>query len=324
MKKFLCVALTVCGLTGLAGSAWAQRFPVKPVRLVVLSAGAFPDVIARRMADQLTRQWGQPVIVENRPGANGIVAAEAALQAPADGHTLIWGDPVGWHMFLQYEGRDRIDPPTASLVPLGQVVDAPMVMYVSGKLPARNLQEFIALSRASKDPLFYGTPGKFSMHHLVFELLASKTGANLRHAPFKSIPQLAIAVAAGDVTTSMISPGTIIGMLKEGRLRALAWTGSSPYEALPDVPTFAQAGVPDFVVSVKAGFYVHKATPPDLVQRLSRDLAESLRQPQVASVMTNAGAIPVGSSPQEFAQVVQRDIELLSKIARDIAAKGDN
>lgn len=252
------------------------------------------------------------------------MAAEAALQAPADGHTLIWGDPVGWQMFLQHEGRDRSDPQTASLVPLGQVVDVPMVLFVSGKSPARNLQELIALSRASKDPLFYGTPGRYSVHHLVFEHLASRTGANLRNAPFKSISQIAIAVAAGDIAASVVSPIIITGMLKDGRLRALAWSGSRPNEALADVPTFAQAGVPDFVFSIKAGFYVHKATQPELVQRLSRDLAEALRQPQVASLITNAGAIPVGSTPQEFGQAVQRDIELFGKVARDIAAKGDN
>lgn len=299
-----------------AGAAFAQSFPSRPVRIMAWSAGTFPDLVARRMAERLAARWGQPVIVENRPGAAGIIAAEATVQAPADGHTLAWGDPVGWHMYLQQAEAGKGSTAPAFLVPVSLIVEVPMVLFVSPQLPVRSLREFVDYSRSRGDVLFYATPGNLSIHHLAFELLASRTGMKLQHAPYKTMGQIMTDVASGQVAAAFSGLGTIAGFLKDGRLRPLAWSGTARFGALPDVPTFAEAGVQDFVVGIQGGLFAHKATPRDLIERLARDIGEATRAPEVVEFVTRAGAVAVGSTPDEFARAAQKDIEVFNGVAR--------
>jgi len=309
VSRFLAAALLFS-----AGVAWAQSFPSRPVRIMAWSAGTFPDLVARRMAERLAPRWGQPVVVENRAGAAGILAAEAAAQAPADGHTLAWGDPVGWHMYLRQAEAGKASTAPAALVPVSLVVDVPMVLFVGAQVPARSLRELVELSK--RDTLFYATPGQLSIHHLTFGLLASRTGLRMQHVPYKGMAQIATDVASGQVAAGLSGLGSIAGFLKEGRIRALAWSGSARFAALPDVPTFAEAGVPDFVVGIQGGFFAHKATPRELIERLARDLGEAARAPEVVELVTRAGAIAVGSTPEEFARAAQKDIERFSEVPR--------
>jgi tripartite-type tricarboxylate transporter receptor subunit TctC len=189
-----------------------------------------------------------------------------------------------------------------------------MVLFVGAQVPARSLRELVELSK--KEPLFYATPGHLSIHHLTFGLLASRTGLRMQHAPYKGIAQIATDVASGQVAAALSGLGSIAGFLKEGRIRALAWSGASRFAALPDVPTFAEAGVPDFVVGIQGGLFAHKATPRELIERLARDLGEAARAPEVAEFVARAGALAVGSTPEEFARAAQKDIERFSEVAR--------
>lgn len=315
-------ALLLAAIALFAGAGQAQNFPSKSVRLILWGAGSFPDLVARRMADRLAAKWGRPVVVENRAGAAGILAAEVGVQAPADGHTLVWGDPVGWALFLQNEADRKGGNATASLVPVSMIVDVPMVLFVNSRLPVNTLQEFLQYARTAKEPLFYGTPGVLSIHHLTLELLASRTGIRMQHAPFKGMVQITQSVVAGDVAAAVSGLGSIAGFLKDGRIRGLAWTGPKRFQGLPHVPTFAEAGVPDFVVGIKAGFFAHKDTPRELLMRLSRDLSDAARSPDVVEFVSRAGAVAVGSTPEEFAQAAQRDIELFGRIAKEASARG--
>lgn len=302
--------LVLIAMLGFGAEAPAQAFPTKPVRLMLWSAGSFPDLVARRMADQLSARWGQPVIVENRPGAAGILAADAAAKAPPDGHTLAWGDPVGWEIHLR-QAKEASGAP-GELVPVSLAVEVPMVLFVGAQLPVRTLKELIEVSRSREPALFYATPGVHSIHDLTFQLLAQRSGLRLQHAPYKAMSQITTDVAAGQVAAAMSGLGSIAGFLKDGRIRALAWSGAARFAALPDVPTFAEAGVPDFVVTIKGGFYAHKATPPGLIERLGRDLGEAARSPEVAQFVARAGAVAIGSTPQEFLRIAQKDIDLFS------------
>lgn len=305
----------------LAGAALAQSYPVKPVRLIAWGTGSFPDLVCRSLVDPLSAKWGQPVVVENRPGAGGIVAAEAGRQAAPDGHTLVWGDPVGWPIYLQYEAADKGNNPTASLTPVTQLVEVPLMLFSGAKLPVRSIQELISYGRASKESIFYGTPGKYSVHHLALELMSGRLGVPMQHAPYKTMTQIVPAVAAGDIALALSGLPSIAGLLKEGRIRGLAWSGARRNPDFPDVPTFAEAGYADLTFGIKAGLYTHRETPGAIVQRISRDIAEALKTPNVSGLIAKAGALAIGSTPEEFAMSARRDMEVFGGAARAIAAK---
>jgi tripartite-type tricarboxylate transporter receptor subunit TctC len=170
------------------------------------------------------------------------------------------------------------------------------------------------MSRAREPALFYATPGVNSIHDLAFQLLSRRAGLRLQHAPYKAMSQIATDVAGGQVAAAFSGLGSIAGFLKDGRIRALAWSGAERFPALPDVPTFAEAGIADFIVTIKGGFYAHKATPPALIERLGRDLGEVARSPEVVQFVARAGAVAIGSTPQDFARIAQKDIDLFSAL----------
>lgn len=313
------VALLILVIT--AGAAVAQAYPVKPVRLIAWGTGSFPDLVCRSLIDPLAAKWGQPVIVENRPGAGGILAAEAGRQAGPDGHTLVWGDPVGWQMYIQYEAEDKSNNPTAALVPVTQLVDVPLMLFAGAKLPFRTMAELRSYGSTQKQPLFYGTPGKYSVHHLALELLSGRINVPMQHVPYKTMTQIVPAIAAGDIALSFSGLPSIAGLLKEGRIIGLAWSAARRSPAFADVPTFAEAGLPDMTFAIKAGLYTHRDTPGPIVQRISRDVAEALKHPNVSGLIAKAGALAVGSTPEEFAQGMQRDLDFFGSAARSIAAR---
>jgi len=309
----------LCVICGVETSA-AQTFPNKPVRLILWGPGSFPDIVARRMKEHLAAKWGQTVIVENRAGAGGLLAAATGVQAPPDGHTLVWGDPVSW-AFNQEGGKGGSNA-TSQLVPVSLVVEVPMAVFVSSKFPAKTLPELFAYAKAQPKPLQYASPGILSFHHLVLALLAERGGIKMQHVPYRTISQITIDVASGDIAVSLGGLGSVVGFLNDGRIRALAWTGERRFEGLKDVPTVIEQGIPNFALSIKAGFFVHKDTPPELVARLSRDLGEAARAADVVKFVTGAGAIPVGSSPEEFKRAAAKDIELFTAVAeRETAPK---
>jgi tripartite-type tricarboxylate transporter receptor subunit TctC len=309
LRILLALLCVICGVE----ASSAQTFPNKPVRLILWGPGSFPDIVARRMKEHLTVRWGQPVIVENRAGAGGLLAAAVGAQAPPDGHTLVWGDPVGWA--FNQEGGKGASNAASQLVPVSLVVEVPMVVFVGANFPAKNLKELFAYAKAQSKPLQYASPGILSFHHLVLAHLAERAGVKMQHIPSRTISQISIDVASGDIAVSLTGIGSLTGFLNDGRLRALAWTGERRFDGLKDVPTVMEQGFADVPLSIKAGFFAHKATPPELVARLSRDLAEAARADDVVKFITGAGAIPAGSSPVEFTRAAAKDIELFSAVA---------
>ena len=317
--RHLIAAAGLC-LIAASNAALAQTFPSKPVRLILWGAGSFPDIVARRMTDDLSSRWKQPVIVDNRAGAAGILAAEVGVQAPPDGHTLVWGDPVSWVLYQETEGNKGGSNATASLVPVSLIVEVPMVVFVGGSSPAKSLQELLALAKSSSKPLLYASPGIMSVHHLSLALLTERAGVRMEHVPYKTMAQIMTDVAGGDVEVSITGLGTLAGFLKDGRVRALAWTGTQRFDGLKDVPTVIEQGIADYAMTIKAGLFAHKATPTDLIARLSRDVGEAARSPEVVKVISGAGAIPVGSTPEEFTRAAARDIELLQGVAKRLGS----
>lgn len=301
----------------------ANEFPSKPVRIIGWAAGAFSDTIHRLMAKHLEVLWKQPVIVINRPGAGGILAAEEGAKSPADGHTIVWGEPVGWALIREFQSTDKAQFPVDRLTPVSLIVDAPSVIAVDPKLPIHDFKDFLSYARATKNPLTYGSPGVLSVLHISIELLSHKTGLKFTHVPYKSILDAANAVANGELAFGLASSSTFREMARTGRVRLIAVTSEQRFSQYPDIPTISEQ-VPGYAITTKAGFYMHRDTPASILERVSRDLAEATRAGNVSELITSAGSIPVGSTPAEYRLSGKQDIDLLMPIAQEITAREYN
>ncbi len=301
----------------------AQEFPTRTVRIVSWAAGTFPDVVARLMAEHLKENWKQPVIVINRAGVGGVVAAQDAATAPADGYTIVWGDPVGWHLFKKYQVPASEAFAGDSLVPLTGVLDAPLMMAIDARLPAKTLTEFLAYARAQAalgKTVPFGAGGVLSVHHLSAELLARETKTPLQFVAYKSPAEVIPAVSAGELALAVSGPAGLGEAISAGRVRAIGVTSRSRLETHPDVPAIAET-VPNYDITVKAGFYIHKGTSPALIERISRDVATAVRTADVSAMIKRSGAIPTGSSAGEFLAAATKDIETLSPVAAAVTGK---
>jgi tripartite-type tricarboxylate transporter receptor subunit TctC len=205
------------------------------------------------------------------------------------------------------------------LVPVSMVVEVPMVVFTSAKSPAKTLVEFYAMAKASPTPLLYATPGVLSFHHLTLAHMAERMGVAMTHVPTRGMGPILISVANDEVALSITGLGSMQSFLKDGKIRALAWSGRERFAALPDVPTLSEAGLPGFSMTIKAGLFAHKDTPRPLIERIARDLAEAARAPEVTGFIAANGAIPAGTTPEEFACAAEKDIELLGPLARRLA-----
>jgi tripartite-type tricarboxylate transporter receptor subunit TctC len=306
-----------------ASPAIAQEFPTRAVRLVTWAPGTFPDITARMMAEHLKDTWKHPVIVVNRAGVGGVLAAQDGALAPADGYTLVWGDPVGWYLFKKYQQPEKEQFPPDALVPLSLVAEAPLLIAIDPRLPASNLAEFLAYARqqsAQGRPLIFGAGGVLSVHHLSVELLARMTDTKLEFVPYKSPAEVIPAVVAGEVALAISGPAGFSEAMNASRVRALGVTSLKRLETLPDVPAIAET-VPNYDISVKPGFYIHKDTPKAVMERISRDLAAAVRAPDVSAMIRRSGAIPIGSTAEEYEAAWKHDIEVLAPVAEAAARK---
>ncbi|HEY7237614.1 MAG TPA: tripartite tricarboxylate transporter substrate-binding protein, partial [Burkholderiales bacterium] len=229
----------------LATAAWSQGYPNRPVRVVVPAATGGPDIVARVVAAQLQVQLGQPFVVENRPGANGIVGADVVAKAPPDGYTLmVYSSGVVINPFvhksLPYDTEKDFTPVT------NLVSNGGLFLAVHPSVQAKNLQEFIALARKPDSKFSYSTPGVGNTWHLAMEVFKSQTGTHLTHIPYKGGGPATAALAAGEVQAMLTSPAPIMPHYKSGRVRVLAYTGAKRHPAAPEVPTTAEAGLPQY------------------------------------------------------------------------------
>ncbi|MEO7726920.1 MAG: tripartite tricarboxylate transporter substrate binding protein, partial [Burkholderiales bacterium] len=292
------VAAALLALATLAG---AQDYPNKPLRFVVPYApGGASDVTARLLGQKLTEAWGQAVAVDNRPGANGIVALEFVAKSPADGYTILMANL----------GPNAINPAVYSKLPYDPVKDfspvtlttlVPNILVVNPYLPAKTLKEVFALARAKPDQLSYGTGGYGSSNHLSMELMKSMTGIHITHVPYKGdVPAMTDAIA-GQIAMSVPTVVAATPYLKSGKLRAIAVTSKSRVRSLPDVPTVAEAAVPGFESVSWGGVMAPGGTPVALVNKLNAELVRILKLPDMQERLQALGAEVVGSSPAEFA-----------------------
>jgi len=284
----------------LAGAtARAESFPARQVTFFVpYSAGGAVDVLARTIAQSLSKSWGQTPLIENRPGAGGVIASQALAQSAPDGYKLILvasGHPLN-QFFYPKLPYDTFKDFTA----ITEVAYSPLAIVVANNNDARNLQELLAVAKQKPDALSYGMSGNGTSAHLAGELLNYMAGVKILAIPYKGGAPALTAVLAGDIPISINPLPEVVGQIEGGSIRAIAVTTATRSKVLPDVPTVAESGVPGYETSVWWGFLGPAGMAPDLVARINADLLTALRDPVVLAAFGKLGAVPVGSSPQEF------------------------
>jgi tripartite-type tricarboxylate transporter receptor subunit TctC len=317
MKK-LCFVL--CAMLALPAAA-QDAYPSRPIRIVVgYSAGGGNDIIVRVMQPEMQKGLGQTVIVENRPGAQGIIAAELAARAPADGYTLLMG-PSG-PMTINPATYSKLPyHPQRDFAPISMICSFPLIVVVNANLPVKNLRDLVEYAKA--DPAKSNYASSAGVFQLTTELFKQKTGTRFEMIPYKGSGESIQAVIAGQVTMTIVDPAPAAGPLKAGTIRALAVTSAARHPTWPEVPTMAEAGVPDMEVPVWTAFFAPAKTPPAIVARLQKEVARVVHLPEIKQRFAAMGLVPVGSSSEELARVVARDLEKYTAVAKAANIKND-
>jgi tripartite-type tricarboxylate transporter receptor subunit TctC len=306
-------ALPVLLFSGFIG---AQPFPSKPVRIIVaFPPGGGTDIVARAMGPRLTEIWNQPVVVENRAGASGVIGTEIAAHAPPDGHTLFMGT-LGNFTANQYLYAKMPVDPLRDLAPLSQVVAVHFVMVAHPSLPAKNVKELIALAKAHPGQINYSSSGPGGAPHLGVELFKSMAKVDLVHIPYKGSGPSFVDLLAGQVSLTCDSVLQSLPYIKAGRLRALAVLGSKRTAVLPEVATVGET-VPGYELTNWFGLAVPVATPRDLVNRLYGDLSKVMQQAEFKDRISNMGADVIGSTPDQFGAFMKAESAKWGKVIRE-------
>jgi len=303
--------------------AAAQGWPTKPVHILVSSgAGGTADILARMIGERLAPMLGQPVIVENRPGAGGHLGAGLVARAQPDGYTLLMsGSPthsVGPHLFkrLSYE-------PMRDVPPVAMVAIAPNLLVTKSSLPVKSLADLVALAREKPGQLTYSSAGNGTSGHLAAELLKSTAKLDMRHVPYKSGPEAVTGVLSGDVDFIFFTVPAVLPQVEAGKLRALAITSAARSALVPDVPTVAEAGYPGFEVLGWYALFAPRETPKPVVAKLSADIEKIVGSPDIRDKMLQLGAEPRYLSPEQVAAYVAVESPKWGQLIRESGASAD-
>jgi len=310
-----------CAALCFAASAFAQ-YPARPVKIVVtIPPGGAPDIAARIVGQKLSESFGQPVVIENRPGANGNTAAGEVARASPDGYTLLLAADsliaINPHLYA----RMPIDT-LKDLTPVASLVANQFVLSVNPSLPVKSFPEFIEFARKANPPLHYASGGNGSQHQLTMELLKARAGINLVHVPYRGGAPATTATMAGEVA-AMFAGTSTAPQIKAGRLRALATSGSRRSSAFPELPTIAEF-YPGFENSIWLGLFGPAGLPEEVLTRLRSETKKALELPEVRERLHASGGLePFVTTPEEFAALIRRDYERFGKLIKQVGIKAD-
>jgi len=318
VKRFRSAAL--CLLFFAASICAQEPYPGRPVRIVVgYSAGGGNDLIVRVMAPRLSEGLGQPVIIENKPGAQAIIACEYVAKASPDGYTLLMG-PTG-PMAMNPATYSKLPySPQRDFAPISQIGQFPLIVAVGASLPVRSVKELIEYAKANPAKVNYAASA--AAFQIATELFKQKTGTDFVHIPYKGSGESVQAVIAGQVTMTIVDPPPVSGPLRAGTARGLAITSAQRHPSWPDLPTLAEQGI-DVEVGLWTAFFAPARTPPAIVARLQKEVARVVRLPDVREGLARLGVDPVGGSSEELGRVLARDIEKWTAVARAANIRND-
>ena len=314
MKRLLSATL----LSLAAASAFAQgAWPTRPVTLVVpFPPGGGTDTGARIIAEQLSKKWGQPVLVDNKGGAAGQIGADVVAKARPDGYTILMGNIGTQAINPSLYPKMPYDPDKA-FAPIALVAELPLAMMVNPNVPARTVKEFIALAKAQPGKLSYSSSGAGGGPHLAAEMFKDATGSYILHVPYRGGGPAIGDLLAGHVQLSFMTVLEASGHLKAGKLRALAVTSDKRVSALPDVPTLAEAAVPGFNSISWIGLLAPAGTPREVVEKISADVREIVARDDVKDKLVQLGAVPAANSPAQFSALIDNDRKRYAQIIKD-------
>jgi len=322
MNARILVAALITVIAQWTGVAHGQTFPSKPMRIVVpFPPGGAADITSRVLSEHLAKGLGQPVLVENRPGGSTIIGSEVVARSPADGHTLL----VVFPSFIINPALRKEMPfdPLKDFKAVGQTMSVPMAIAVNPSVPAKSLEELIALARARPGELSYGTPGIGTTHHVMGEMLKLAAKINITHAPFQGGGPALVAVTGGHITMMYGNATEIAPSVKSGKLRAIVVTSAERADVLPDVPTMREAGYPELEATNWSGLVVPAATPPAAIARLSAELMRALRSADVQDKFRSNGMSPAPTTPEQFGAFLQSESVRYAKVVREAGVKAD-
>ncbi len=307
----------------IASHSWAQSFPSRPIRIVIgFPAGGGIDILARLMAPKMSERLGQPVVVENRPGANGLIATQGVAQADADGHTILFGTTGNLAVNpVLYAGRPAMNM-DRDFVPLSHVASLDFVLVLNPSVPAKSLKELIDLAKAKPGDLLFGSSGNGGLPHLSGELLNLQAGIRTRHVPYRGSAPAFTDLIGGQVQFVFDTLAIAQPHIESGRLRGLATTGPKRMAALPDLPA-AKEILPNFEVVNWYAMVVRAGTPPEIVTRLNQEVVNALHQPDVAARAATLGLDLVGSTPAQFATLQRVEIAKWGEVIRTANIKSE-
>ncbi len=306
-----------------AASAGAQAWPSKPVRIVVgFSAGGPTDVVARAFAEHAAKALGHPVVVENKPGANTILAAEAVASAPADGYTLLLAATNHTMIPALYSARVKFDA-VRSFAPVCTLAVSPTVLVVGPSLPAKNLAGFMEQVKAAPGKRSYGTPGTGSSGHFASEQFLRMAGLSMNHIPYKGAAQVVTDVMGGQLDSSFATLGSVLPQIQGGKLTALAVASPKRSALLPQVPTFTEAGVKGYVADAWYGLLAPANTPAAVLQALEKAASDFVQQPATASKLQALGMDVQNTCRDAFGIQMDREAKAYTKLANDLNLKAE-
>lgn len=282
----------------------ADNYPTQPIRFIVpYSAGGNTDIIARLIGEPLAETWKQPVVVDNRPGASGMIGAEAVAKAPADGYTLLYATLSTLTLAPLMQSKMRYDP-QKDFVPVTLIATFGYGLITHPSLPAKSLQQLVSLAKANAGKITVASSGLGTGTHLGFEYLASVAGIKFTHVPYKSDIQAVPALLGGEVAMGMFPMTAMLPYLRAKRLRAVVVTSSSRIKELPDVPTVAESGYPGFEAVTWHGVSVRSGTPPGIVRKLNGEIVRILKSKEFSARLDDPTALIVADTPEEFGQFI--------------------
>ena len=317
IRHGLAIALLAC-----AALVQAQDYPTRPVRVVVpFSPGGAVDGPMRVIAEAMAKSMGQPVVIENKPGAGATIGADVVAKSPPDGYTLLLASQTNvisasLYSKLPYDAME-------DFAPVSLIGREPGVLVVNPSVPAKSFQAFVAYVQARPGKVDYASSGNGSGQHLFMALLASTMGLKMNHVPYRGSGQATTDLIAGVVQASIPGTAGMVGHIRAGKLRALAVTGAKRSPQLPDVPTLIESGVPGYEAYVWMGLMAPKGTPPPIVDKLNAEVLKALATDAVKTYLANAGIESVGSSPAEFGTFYRAEKERWAKVIKETGAKVD-
>ncbi len=314
--------LAAASSLSLCGPVLAQSYPAKPIRLIVPYApGGGVDIVARTVGQELGKRINQTVVVENRTGAGGNVGSEAAAKAVPDGYTLLMASPANTINSSLYTKMPY--DPVRDLMPIALIASVPTILLANRSLPVENVKQLIALARAKPGALTYGSGGSGTTEHLAGEMFKSLAGIDMLHVPYKGGAQVLTDLLGGQIALMFVNQLFALPHVKAGKVKALGVASGERSAALPDVPTFGEAGFPDFKVSVWWGVMGPAGMPKDIVTQLNREIVGALAAPEMKERLQAMSAKPIGGSPEQFAAFFTDETARWARVVKASGAKVD-